>query len=81
MTLIKVGVIICRRGSNMPTIGELRRLQDEHVERLRKLQRDKAIAPGERKEAIQKEIDAVLTEIAKLDTVIQSSLNESRVKR
>ena len=65
----------------MPTIGESRRLQDEHVERLRKLQRDKAIAPGERKEAIQKEIDSVLTEIAKLDTLIQSLLNESRVKR
>jgi hypothetical protein len=65
----------------MPTIGEARKMQDEQVERLRKLQRDKAVAPVERREAIQKEIDAVSKDISNLDTVIQNLMNEARSKR
>jgi hypothetical protein len=65
----------------MPTIGEARKMQDEQVERLRKLQRDKAVAPVERREAIQKEIDGVSKDISDLDTVIQRLMNEARAKR
>ena len=65
----------------MPTIGEARKMQDEQVERLRKLQRDKAVAPVERREAIQKEIDGVSKDISDLDTVIQGFMNEARSKR
>ena len=65
----------------MPTIGEARKTQDEQVERLRRLQRDKAVAPVARREAIQKEIDAVSKDISDLDTVIQSLMNEARSKR
>jgi hypothetical protein len=65
----------------MPTIGEARKMQDEQVERLRKLQRDKAVAPVERREAIQKEIDGVSKDISDLDTVIQGLMNEASSKR
>ncbi len=65
----------------MPTIGEARKMQDEQVERLRKLQRDKAVAPADRREAIQKEIDAASRDISDLDTVIQGLMNEARSKR
>jgi hypothetical protein len=65
----------------MPTLGEARRMQDEQVERLRNLQRDKGVAPVERREVIRKEIDTVSKEISDLDTVIQSLMNESRPKR
>ena len=59
-------------------------IQAEHpdvVERLRKLQRDKAVAPVERREAIQKEIDGVSKDISDLDTVIQRLMNEARSTR
>ena len=65
----------------MPTLQEARRNQDEQVERLRRLQRDKAVAPPERRDAIQKEIDAVSRDISGLDTVIQSLMNKSRFDR
>jgi|HubBroStandDraft_6_1064221.scaffolds.fasta_scaffold363258_1 hypothetical protein len=65
----------------MPTLGEARKMQDEQVERLRKLQWDKAVAPVERREAIQKEIDGVSKDISDLDTVIQGFMNEARSKR
>jgi|HubBroStandDraft_3_1064219.scaffolds.fasta_scaffold266756_1 hypothetical protein len=65
----------------MPTIGEARKTQDEQVDRLRKLQRDKAVAPADRREAIQKEIDALSKDISDLDNVIQALMNESRSKR
>jgi hypothetical protein len=64
----------------MPTIPEVRKIQDEKLEHLRRLQRDKAVAPAERKEGIQKEIDAVSKEITNLDTVMQGLLNEARPK-
>ncbi len=64
----------------MPTLEEARRSQDEQVERLRRLQRDKAIAPKDRKEAIQKQIDALSTDISNLDTVIQGLIAKSRGK-
>jgi len=64
----------------MPTIQEVRKTQDEKLERLRKLQRDKAVAPAERKEGIQKEIDSVSKEINELDTVMQGLLNQARAK-
>ena len=65
----------------MPTLQEARRNQDEQVERLRRLQRDKGVAPAERREALQKEIDSVSKDISELDTVIQNLMSESRSKR
>jgi hypothetical protein len=56
-------------------------MQDEQVDRLRRLQRDKAVAPIDRREAIQKEIDAVSKDISDLDTVIQSLMGKSRFDR
>jgi hypothetical protein len=65
----------------MPTLQEARRMQDEQVDRLRRLQRDKAVAPTDRREAIQKEIDAVSKDISDLDTVIQSLMGKFRFDR
>ncbi len=44
------------------------------MERLRKLQRDKPLAPLEQQERFQNEIDAVIQDIRNLDTVIQGLL-------
>lgn len=65
----------------MPTLQEARQSQDEQVERLRRLQRDKAVAPADRREAIQKEIDGLDNDIRNLDTVIQSLMSRSRFGR
>ena len=65
----------------MQTLGEARSRQDEQVERLRRLQRDKTIAPPDRRDAIQKEIDALSKDISNLDTVIQGLIKESGFKR
>jgi hypothetical protein len=54
----------------MPTIRELRRKQEEQVDALRRLQWHKAVAPAERKELIQHEIDALEDDIRILDTMI-----------
>jgi|GEM_PF-5260039 hypothetical protein len=57
-----------------PTLQEVRKAQDEQLDRLRKLQRDKPLAPLEQQERFQKEIDAIIQEIRNLDTVIQGLL-------
>jgi hypothetical protein len=44
---------------------------------LRKLQHDQKVAPPERKQAIQREIDLLDKEIRNLDTIIQGLLNKS----
>jgi len=64
----------------MSTIQEVRKTQDAQVERLRKLQFEKSIAPAERKGIIQKEIDAVEKDIRNLDTVIQDLIRAARAK-
>jgi vacuolar-type H+-ATPase subunit I/STV1 len=57
-----------------PTLQEVRKAQDEQLDRLRKLQRDKPLAPLEQQERFQKEIDAIIQEIRNLDTIIQGLL-------
>ena len=64
----------------MPTIQEVRKTQDAQVERLRKLQFEKSIAPAEQKEIIQADIDAIEKDIRNLDTVIQGLINAARAK-
>jgi hypothetical protein len=60
--------------TTQPTLQEIRKAQDAQVERLRKLQRDKPLAPLEQQERFQNEIDAVIQDIRNLDTVIQGLL-------
>lgn len=57
-------------GAAMSTIRELRQKQEEQVDTLRKLQWNRAAAPVEQKEIIQREIDALENDIRKLDTMI-----------
>jgi len=65
----------------MATLQQVRSKQEEQVEKLRKLQRDKTMAPAERKEAIQHDIDLVQKDIVDLDNEIQRLINESKTKR
>jgi hypothetical protein len=66
----------------MPTLAELRKTQEEQVEALRKLQWSKTSAPPERKELVQREIDALQSQIQALDSAIQDLINESKpIKR
>ena len=62
----------------MGTIQELRRKQEEQVDALRRLQWNKAVAPAERKELIQHEIDALEDDIRILDTMIAGVINQSK---
>lgn len=61
-----------------PTLQEVRKTQEEQLDRLRKLQRDKPLAPPEERERIQREIDLVTQDIQNLDTVIQNLLKPSQ---
>lgn len=65
----------------MSKLGEVRQTQEVELERLRNLQLDKMVAPPDRKEIIQTEINAVMKEIEKLDTEIQRLINEGRTPR
>ncbi len=65
----------------MSKLGETRGAQEGQVERLRKLQLDKLVAPSDRKEIIQKEIEIVMKEIEALDTEIQRLIKEGRTPR
>jgi hypothetical protein len=60
--------------TKQPTLQEVRKAQDAQLERLRKLQRDKPLAPLEEQERFQNEIDAIIQDIRNLDTVIQGLL-------
>lgn len=64
--------------TRQPTLQEARKAQEEHLDRLRKLQRDKPLAPLEQRERIQREIDLVTQDIRNLDTVIQNLLKPSQ---
>jgi hypothetical protein len=61
----------------MPTIEEVRKRQDVQLEYLGKLQADKARAPGERQNLIQKEIDAVLKKIRELSAIVRTLTRSS----
>lgn len=65
----------------MATLREARETQDRQLEILRALQRDKSIAPPERKEAIQRQIDILEKQVRDLDTEIQRLINEGKPKR
>ncbi len=60
--------------TRQPTLQEVRKNQEDQLERLRKLQRDKPLAPLEQQGHIQREIDDVTQDIRNLDTVIQGLL-------
>jgi hypothetical protein len=60
--------------TKQPTLQEVRKEQDAQLERLRKLQRDKPLAPLEQQERFQNEIDTIIQDIRNLDTVIQDLL-------
>jgi hypothetical protein len=64
----------------MASLQQVRSQQEEQVEKLRKLQRDKAVAPAQRKEAIQHDIELVQKDIQDLDNEIQRLINESKTK-
>ena len=53
------------------TLQEIRKTLEERVAYLRKLQRDKVVAPPDRQGAIQTEIETVSRQIARLDTRVQ----------
>jgi hypothetical protein len=65
----------------MSKLGEVRQTQEVQLERLRKLQLDKLVAPPDRKEIIQTEIQTVMKAIEKLDTEIQQLIKEGRTPR
>jgi hypothetical protein len=65
----------------MSKLGATRQTQEGNLERLRKLQLDKMIAPPDRKEIIQKEIETAMKEIEKVDGEIQRLINEGRTPR
>jgi hypothetical protein len=60
----------------MSTLREARDKQDAAVEQLRKLQRDRVVAPPDRKEAIDAEIAQSNKEIRDLDAVISNLIND-----
>jgi hypothetical protein len=60
--------------TKQPTLQEVRKAQDAQLERLRKLQRDKPLAPLEEQGRFQNEIDTIIQDIRNLDTVIQTLL-------
>jgi hypothetical protein len=64
--------------TRLPTLQEARKTQEQHLERLRKLQREKPLAPLEQRERIQGEIDLITQDIRNLDTVIQTLLKPSQ---
>lgn len=56
----------------------VRKTLEEKAGYLRKLQRDKVVAPHDRQGMIQEEIDIVSREIARLDTRVQELLKNPR---
>ena len=62
----------------MPSTAEVRKLQDEAVEHLRQLQRDKTSAPPGGREAIDREIDAASAKLRELDAVMYGLLTAGR---
>jgi hypothetical protein len=65
----------------MSMLRETREKQDLAVEELRKLQRDRADAPADRKEAIDADIVKKNEEIQELDSVISELINSGVPKR
>jgi hypothetical protein len=60
--------------TRQPTLQEVRKTQEEQLERLRKLQREKPLVPLEQRERIQREIDVVTQDIRNSDNIIQELL-------
>jgi hypothetical protein len=65
----------------MSELRETREQQEVALEELRKLQRDRAVAPADRKEAIDKEIADKNKEIGDLDKVVSDLINNGAPKR
>ena len=65
----------------MSILRETRDKQDAAVELLRKLQRDRALAPAENKGVIDAEIARVDKEIKELDAVIAELIKSGAPKR
>ncbi|HEY6767056.1 MAG TPA: hypothetical protein VI386_20035 [Candidatus Sulfotelmatobacter sp.] len=61
----------------MPTLREVRKAQEELVERLRKLQWERSVASPDRQEVIKQEIDAASKHIRELDTVIEGLIRSA----
>ena len=66
------------RMTRQHTLQEVRKTQEEQLERLRKLQRDKPLAPLDQRERIQREIDVVTQDIRNSDTLIQELLKPQK---
>lgn len=62
----------------MPTIPGVRKQQEEIVERLRRLQREKIAAPPGSIEAIAQEIETTSAKIRELDAVMSDLLTAGR---
>jgi hypothetical protein len=57
-------------------LQEVRKTLEARVQYLRKLQRDKVVAPPDRQEGIETEIEDVSREIGRLDTRVQELLRD-----
>jgi DNA-binding protein H-NS len=68
-------------GPAMSTLDEARKRQEELMEYLARLQRQKATMPPEREKWVTREIAAAKKEIGKLDREIQHMMMENRFKR
>jgi hypothetical protein len=67
-------------GGVVLTLRVARKVQEEQVERLRNLQREKPVASGDRKRVIEQEIEVVSKHISDLDTEIQALMIQAPPK-
>jgi hypothetical protein len=61
--------------ADQSNLQEIRKMLDEKVEHLRKLQREKPFAPPEKQVEIQAEIETTSKQIGRLDTRVQELVN------
>jgi hypothetical protein len=76
------GLLNCTdTGGAMPTLEEARKRQEDLINYLTKLQREKLVAAPRRKDIVQRQINSVAKEIGKLDRTIQELATHKHFER